>query len=230
MQRNKIEIIEEDSDSAKNKNLFKDKNNLISNIKSISSNIEKDKDKEKSLKNPSVINPTTGNEYKFCRDSHILNHKKIRWEIFLKKLTGFVALGISGKKQEEQTTVILDNDLDNNDKIEEEIVHMPNNDSLLSSSNMHYLLTNEHNTIIWKNGSNYKKTNSDLPLLKEGDNLILIYCPKFSQLKIQKGDYIFIFENVGYKSRQLLNPSVILGNKNDKAVFHNFQVLAEYKR
>ena len=230
LQKNKIEIIEEDSDSNK-KNTQKEKvNNIMSNLKSISSNNDKEKEKDKSLKRPSIINITEKtNDYKFCRDSHILNNKKIRWEILLKKLTGYVALGISGKRPEEQTTVILDND-DNNDKVEEEIIPMANNDGILSSQNMHFLLTNEKNTIIWKNGSNYKKTNSDLPLLKEGDNLTLIYCPKFSQLKIQKGDYIFIFENVGSKTRQLLSPSVIFANKNDRAVFHNFQVLAEYNK
>jgi len=230
MQRNKIEIIEEDSDSGKNKNAPKNKNSIISNLQNLSSSIEKDKDKEKSLKQPSIINISSGNEYKFCRDSHILNNKKIRWEIFIKKLTGYIALGISGKKPEEQTTVILDNDMDYSEKVKEEIVPMINNDGLLLSTNMYYLLTNEHNTIIWKNGSNYKKTNSDLPVLKEGDNLIFTYSQKFSQLKIQKGDCIFIFENVGNKAKQLLNPCIILGNKNDKAVFHNIQVLAEYKK
>ena len=37
-------------------------------------------------------------------------------------------------------------------------------------------------------------------------------------------------ENVGNKARQILNPYIIFENKNDKAVFHNFQVLAEYKK
>ena len=229
LQKNKIEIIEEDSDSNKNKNASKEKNNIMSNLKAISSNIDKEKDR--SLKKPSIVNIVDNTiDFKFCRDSHILNNKKIRWEILLKRLTGYVALGISGKKPEEHTTVILDNDNDNNEKVEEEIIPMANNDGILASSNMNFLLTNEKNTIIWKNGSNYKKTNSDLPVLKEGDNLTLIYCPKFSQLKIQKGDYIFIFENVGNKTRQLLNPCVIFGNKNDKALFHNFQILAEYNK
>lgn len=221
MERNKIEIIDEDSDSVKN--VSKEKNSIISNTKNISSNL----DKEKSLIIPSV-NLSFCNDYKFCLDLRVLNNKKVRWEIFLKKLSGYVALGISGKKSDEQTSVILDDY--NNEKINEEIIPMINSNDLLLSSNIYYLLTNEHDIIIWKNGSNYKKSNNDLPILKEGDNLIIIYCPKFAQLKIQKGDYIFIFENVGNKVRQLLHPCVIFGNKDDKAVFHNFQVLAEYKK
>lgn len=114
------------------------------------------------------------NDYKICRDAHVLNNKKIIWEIILKKLKGFVALGISGKRPEEQGTVILDNDNENNEKIEEEIIKLENNDSILSSPNMQFLLTNEKSAIILKNGGNYKKTNNDLPVLKEGDSLTLI--------------------------------------------------------
>ena len=120
------------------------------------------------------------NDYKICRDAHVLNNKKIIWEIILKKLKGFVALGISGKRPEEQGTVILDNDNGNNEKIEEENIKLENNDSILSSPNMQFLLTNEKSAIILKNGGNYKKTNNDLPVLKEGDSLtlILIYFKK----------------------------------------------------
>ena len=114
------------------------------------------------------------NDYKICRDAHVLNNKKIIWEIILKKLKGFVALGISGKRPEEQGTVILDNDNGNNEKIEEENIKLENNDSILSSPNMQFLLTNEKSAIILKNGGNYKKTNNDLPVLKEGDSLTLI--------------------------------------------------------
>ena len=65
-------------------------------------------------------------------------------------------------------------------KFEEEIIKLENNDSILSSPNMQFLLTNEKSTIILKNGGNYKKTNNDLPVLKEGDSLtlILIYFKK----------------------------------------------------
>ena len=57
------------------------------------------------------------NDYKICSDAQVLNNKKIIWEIILKKLKGFAALGISGKRPEEQGTVILDNDNENNEKI-----------------------------------------------------------------------------------------------------------------
>ena len=124
------------------------------------------------------------NDYKICRDAHVLNNKKIIWEIILKKLKGFVALGISGKRPEEQGTVILDNDNENNEKIEEEIIKLENNDSILSSPNMQFLLTNEKSAIILKNGGNYKKTNNDLPVLKEGDSLTLVW--KKIDIKITK--------------------------------------------
>ena len=124
------------------------------------------------------------NDYKICRDAHVLNNKKIIWEIILKKLKGFVALGISGKRPEEQGTVILDNDNGNNEKIEEEIIKLENNDSILSSPNMQFLLTNEKSAIILKNGGNYKKTNNDLPVLKEGDSLTLVW--KKIDIKITK--------------------------------------------
>lgn len=250
--QNQIDLIEEivDNNRSKNKKTSEDKNIYLP----IASDTEKEKDmlKEISLmKNQkpktklnysninSILNGLNSNtniypalkEFKICRDTHILNHKKIRWEILLKKLTGFCALGISGKRPEDLGTVILDNENEKEEeKIEEEIIPLPNSDSITSIGYMQYLLTNKQNTIIWKNGNNVKKSNSSLPVLKEGDNLIFIYLAKFSQLKIQKGDYIFIFENVGNKPRQLLNPFVIFENKNDKAIFHNFQVLAEYKK
>ena len=254
--KNQIELIEEIPDNNKNKvkKIPEEKNIYLPII----SDSEKDKEKEmKDLKeisltkNPvsknkfnytninSVLNGLNSNtvstpnmkDFKINRDTHILNHKKIRWEILLKKLTGFCALGISGKRPEDLGTVILDNENEKEEeKIEEEIIPLPNIECITSIGYMEYLLTNKQHTIIWKNGNNVKKNNSNLPVLKEGDNLIFIYCPKFSQLKIQKGDYIFIFENVGNKPRQLLNPFIIFENKNDKAVFHNFQVLAEYKK
>jgi len=252
--KNQIELIEEDYDINRNNKMNKpsqEKNIYLPLVPTI------DKDKEKEMKDLTEIsikkNPTTkpkmnysnlnninnvlnglnsnSKEFKICRDNHILNNKKIRWEILLKKLTGYCALGISGKRPEDIGTVILDNENEKEEeKIEEEFISLPNCDSICSMVNMHYLLTNKQNTIIWKNGNNIKKSNSELPVLKEGDNLIFIYSPKHSQLKIQKGDYIFIFENVGNKARQILNPYIIFENKNDKAVFHNFQVLAEYKK
>lgn len=254
--KNQIELIEEIPDSNRNKikKTSEEKNIFLPLISDTEKEKEKDmKDlkeisltKNSSTKNKfnytninNVLNGLNSNtistqnkkDFKVYRDTHILNHKKIRWEILLKRLTGFCALGISGKRPEDLGTVILDNETEKEEeKIEEEIIPLPNIDCITNIGYMEYLLTNKQNTIIWKNGNNVKKNNSNLPVLKEGDNLIFIYCPKFSQLKIQKGDYIFIFENVGNKPRQLLNPFIIFENKNDKAVFHNFQVLAEYKK
>jgi hypothetical protein len=49
---------------------------------------------------------------------------------------------------------------------------------------MQFLLTNEKSAIILKNGGNYKKTNNDLPVLKEGDSLTLVW--KKIDIKITK--------------------------------------------
>ena len=167
-------------------------------------------------------------DFKICRENHILNNKKIRWTVLLEKLSGYVALGIIGKNP---GVVNLDNENEKEEKIvEEEFVPLSSSDSIVSLNNVLYLLTCDKNTIVWKNGNNVKKINNNLPLIKEGDNLTFIYSPKYSQLKIQKGDYVFIFENVNNKAKQTLNPCVIFENKNDKAVFHNFQILAEYKK
>lgn len=213
LQSNKIEIIEEDSDSSINKNTKDTKENInISNHKN----------------NPLKNNTEKKNNYILLRDNHILNNKKIRWEMSLKKITGNIALGISGKKSDEHSTLIIDNE--NKGNIEEEVLKMKNMDDLVSLPNVQFLLTSEKSTIVWKNGKNYKKTNPNLPLLKEGDNLSLIYCPKFSQLKIQKDGYVFLFENVCNKTKQLLYPSIFLENKTDKVDFHNFSILAEYNK
>ena len=75
----------------------------------------------------------------------------------------------------------------------------------------------------------YRKIKGSLPI-REGDNLTFIYSPKYGQLKIQKSIYSFIIEEVYYNNNEWLVPVAIFSNTQDKAVFRNFHILADYTK
>ena len=131
----------------------------------------------------------------------VLNDKKVQWEVKLKKISGWFAIGVS----------------ENYDCSEEQ-----NN---VTGNNTNFYLSNENIT----NFKDNKRVNINYHL-KEGDNLICLYSPKFRQLKIRKGDEEFLLENVKTKSGRPLVPSAFFENACDQVIFHNFKILAEYKK
>ena len=46
----------------------------------------------------------------------------------------------------------------------------------------------------------------------------------------KKEENFFIIENINYSSNQWLVPCAIYSKKDDKAIFRNFQVLADYNK
>ena len=93
-----------------------------------------------------------------------------------------------------------------------------------------FLLTNDHCIILWKHKNmTYRKIKGSLPI-REGDNLTFIYSPKYGQLKIQKSIYSFIIDEVYYNNNEWLVPVAIFSNTQDKAVFRNFHILADYTK
>ena len=98
-----------------------------------------------------------------------------------------------------------------------------------------YLITNDQCSIIWEDGENKVDENFDIFKIKDGDNLVVIYSPKFKQLKIQKinangnNNYehennTFILENINYYGNEWLVPCLIFSREEDQAFIKNFQV------
>ena len=183
---------------------IKNKNYKQGNIGKIK---EKEKKKENNNKKEEI------REFKYIYDSHILNNKKIKWEIKIEKISGWFSIGIGEIKKcqnERQDTEII---IDKKDSIKNKI---------------NFLLTNDHCIIFWKNDNlTYKKVKGSLSI-KEGDNLTLIYSPKFGQLKVQKGHYSFTINEVNYLNNEWIVPIAIFSHRQDTVVFKNFQVLADY--
>lgn len=134
----------------------------------------------------------------------ILNDKKVQWEVELKKITGWFAIGISE---------IFDYDANSNK-------------GKLEYNNNKYFLSNE-NIINNINDNKRVKMNSDL---KEGNNLICLYSPKFNQLKIKNGNDEYLIDNVIERPGKALVPTAFFENKSDQVIFHNYKILADYKK
>jgi hypothetical protein len=134
----------------------------------------------------------------------ILNDKKVQWEVELKKITGWFAIGVSEN---------LDYDV-NSKK------------GNLEYNNNKYFLSNEN---IINNISDNKRVKMN-SYLKEGDNLICLYSPKFNQLKIKNGNDEYLIDNVKARSGKALVPAAFFENKSDQVIFRNFKVLADYKK
>ena len=169
----------------------------------------RDKEREKIRENRKM------NDFKYYFDGHIINNKKIRWEVKIKRLSGWFSIGVGERvktshsnEKQNHTMIIVD---------KEYIINKIN-----------FLLTNDHCTIMWEGGKNNINKARGSFNIKEGDNLIFIYSPKFNQLKIQKNNSTYVIENIDYYSDQWLVPCAIFSRKNDKAIFRNFHVLADY--
>jgi len=135
----------------------------------------------------------------------VLNDKKVKWEVELKKITGWFAIGVSEN---------LGYDINSNNK------------NLLEYNNGKYFLSNEN---IFNNMNDNKRVKMNFDL-KEGDNLICLYSPKFKQLKIKNGNSEYLIDNVEAKSGKPLVPTAFFENKSDQVIFHDFKVLADYKK
>ena len=95
-----------------------------------------------------------------------------------------------------------------------------------SENNINFLLSNQN---IISNVTDNKKVKINLNL-KEGDNLICLYSHKFKHLKIKKGEEEFVIENIISQSGRPLVPTAFFEKDCDQIIFHNFRVLAEYKK
>ena len=96
----------------------------------------------------------------------------------------------------------------------------------INENNQNFILSNKN---IISNVNDDKKVKINLNL-KEGDNLICIYSHKFKNLKIKKGEEENIIENIASQSGRPLVPTAFFEKKSDQIIFHNFKVLAEYKK
>jgi len=134
----------------------------------------------------------------------VLNDKKVQWEVELKKITGWFAIGISEN---------LGYDINSNNKN-------------LLEYNDKYFLSNDK---IFNNINDNKRVKMNYDL-KQGDKLICVYSPKFKQLKIKNGNNEYLIDNVEAKLGKPLVPTAFFENKSDQVIFQNFKVLADYKK
>ena len=217
----------------KNRENEEESNNNISNIeeeeeKEINKNEEMDEEKsEERIKQEEEKTEKKKRKklFKYYFDGHIINNKKIRWEVQVKQLKGWFSLGISERRKTSET----------NEKQNHSILTV-DKDFILKQIN--FLMANDRCTILWENGQNkVTELKEQCFKIKEGDNLVLIYSPKFKQLKIYKKDEkenedinSYIIENINYSKSQWLVPCAIYSKKDDKAIFKNFQVLADYNK
>lgn len=166
-----------------------------------------------------IINFNDINEFKYYYDGHVLNSKKISWDVFLKKATGWFGIGLAEKEKLSENMEDI--------QPEEKILNV---DEKNNKTKTDFLLDNEHNINVWKQGNISRTINKSSPSFKEGDILTFIYSPKFNQLKIQKGKTCFTFEDINYNTEQLLVPCIVFSNRENRAIFKNFKVLADYKK
>ena len=96
----------------------------------------------------------------------------------------------------------------------------------VSENNQNFILSNQN---IISNVNDNKKVKINLNL-KEGDNLVCLYSHKFKHLKIKKGEEENIIENIISQSGRPLVPTAFFEKKSDQIIFHNFKILAEYKK
>ena len=169
----------------------------------------RDKEREKVKENKKIV------DFKYYFDGHIINNKKIRWEVKIKQLSGWFSIGIGERTKTSQT----------NEKQNHTVVIV---DKEYITNKINFLLTNDHCTIMWGDGKNNINRAKGSFNIKEGDTLLFTYSPKFNNLKIQKNNSTYVIENIDYYSDQWLVPCAIFSRKNDKAIFKNFHVLADY--
>ena len=205
---NQNEIIELDENEQEMNNNKKEKENQDINKKEENKEIKEQNNKQEELK-----------EFKYYYSNQILNDKKIKWDIKLEKAKGWFSIGIGERKKQEQNLL-------NNDKDFE--ILFDKKESIKYKKN--FLLTNDHCTILWKDGNmTYKHIKGSLPI-KEGDILSFIYSPKYEQLKISKKNFSFTISNVIYDKNEIIVPVAIFSQKYDSVKFFNFQILADYSK
>ena len=229
---NKTKIVEKNTTKSKSKSIgskrgrkpknvtkIEDDNSIIEEIiedskkseqKSEEKSDEKPKIKEKEKEKPQEEKT---DDVKFYYESQILNNRKTKWDIEIKKAKGLICVGVGERKKEENLPPV-----DVNVKKSEK------------NSKFFYGIDNEKGTYNWENGTVVEKKNvKGVPFLKEGDVLTFIYNPKFKQLKITKNKFSYSIENLEYKNDECLVPCAQMGEK-DKIYFRNFEVLADYSK
>jgi len=153
--------------------------------------------------------------FKYYFDGHIINNKKVRWEVKIKQLTGWFSIGVAERQKTSNT----------NEK-QNPITVDVNKQYIINKIN--FLMTNDHCTIIWIGNKNQINQFKGVFGIKQGDILTFTFCPKFSQLKIQKNNNTYLIDKINYYGDQWLVPCAIYSRKSDKALFRNFHVLADY--
>ena len=181
--------------------------------------------KKYKIQKPKSIKDKPKKYFRYFFDGHIINNKKAKWEVHIKQLTGWFSLGISERKKTSkseklaQITMTVERNF---------IVHQTN-----------YLITNDQCSISWEDGENKVNENLENFKIKDGDNLTIMYSPKFKQLKIQKingnnnitnENDTYIIENIDYYNNGWLVPCMVFSKFEDKASIKNFHVLADYNK
>ena len=152
-------------------------------------------------------------EVKFYYETQVLNNRKTKWEVEIKKVKGLICVGIAERKKSENLEPV-----ELNVKKSEKY------------SKLFYGIDNEKGTYTWENSTVVEKKDvKGVPVLKDGDVLTFIYNPKFKQLKISKNKFCYLIENLEYKNEDYLVPCAQYGDK-DKIYFRNFEVLADYSK
>ena len=199
----------------KNANKIDDDNSIIEEIIEDSKKSEQ-KSEEKlneKLKTNEKTKTEKEDEVKFYYENQVLNNKKTKWDVEIKKAKGLVCVGIGERKKGENLSPV-----ELNVKKSEK------------NSKLFYGIDNEKGTYSWENATVVEKKDvKGVPFLKEGDVLNFIYNPKFKQLKISKNKFCYLIENLEYKNDDYLVPCAQLGDK-DKVYFKNFEVLADYSK
>ena len=153
--------------------------------------------------------------FKYYFDGHIINNKKVRWEVKIKQLTGWFSIGVAERQKTSNT----------NEKQNPITVNV-NKQYIIKKIN--FLMTNDHCTIVWIGDKNQINQFKGVFGIKQGDILTFTFCPKFNQLKVQKNNNTYLIDKINYYGDQWLVPCAIYSRKNDKALFRNFHVLADY--
>lgn len=163
--------------------------------------------------------------FRYFFDGHIINNKKAKWEVQIKQLTGWFSLGISERKKTSKSEKLA------------QIMMTVERDFIVHQTN--YLITNDQCSISWEDGENKVNENLDNFKIKDGDNLVIMYSPKFKQLKIQKTNGnnnisnendTYIIDNINYYNNGWLVPCMVFSKVEDKASIKNFHILADYNK
>jgi len=170
---------------------------------------EKQREKVKKSKREST--------FKYYFDGHVVNNKKVRWEVKIKQLTGWFSIGVAERQKTSKTN-------------EKQNPITMNVDKQFIINKINFLMTNDHCTIIWIGNKNQINQSKGVFAIKQGDILTFTFCPKFNQLKIQKNNNTYLIDKINYYGEQWLVPCAIYSRKNDKALFRNFHVLADYNK